>query len=228
MSVQALLVRWITPPVTLTMVEQALATVGTEEGFRWVDYRPIPADAQGRHAPRMAVASEDGWFWHHGGFDLGQMSYAIRDVLRGRDWRGASTISQQVARNVFLWQGRNTLTRAVRKALEVPYTILLELFVPKERILELYLNIAEMGPLTFGIEAAAQRHFDKPAAELSPSEAARIIAILPAPRVWSVRGTEANERLPDILANRVPFPDDDGFEQMSDNAWDKVGWGSAF
>ena len=115
-----------------------------------------------------------------------------------------------MARNVFLWQGRSWL----RKGLESWYTLLLELLVPKARILELYLNVAETGPMTFGFEAGAQRHFDSSAADLSPEQAARLAAILPAPRRWNPDSPAAGERAAHTLDNLVPFPGDPGFDAM--------------
>lgn len=215
---QVLAVRFITPPFTLTMVERSLATVGSEEGARWVDYRPLSLDALGEQLPRAAVASEDGWFFHHGGFDLGQLRAALTSSS-GR-LRGASTISQQVAKNVFLWQGRSW----IRKGLEAVYTVLLELLVPKERILELYLSVAETGPLVFGGEAGAWRWYNKPARDLSANEAAHLIALLPNPQAWKITDAHAHERAREILAARVPFPGDPGFEQMQEDAPGRVGW----
>ncbi|HMV65548.1 MAG TPA: monofunctional biosynthetic peptidoglycan transglycosylase [Myxococcota bacterium] len=215
-SLQVLVVRFVTPPLTLTMVQRGWETVGSDDGARWVDYRPLPLDMLGDAVPRAAVASEDGWFFHHGGFDLGQ----IRAAASAGGARGASTISQQVAKNVFLWQGRSW----VRKGLEVGYTALLELFVPKERILELYLSVAETGPMVFGAEAGAQHWYHKAARELTPSEAAHLIALLPNPRVWRVTDARVHERAREILAARVPFPGEPGFDRMAEEAPARVGW----
>jgi monofunctional biosynthetic peptidoglycan transglycosylase len=220
MTAQVTFVRFVDPPATITMLQRAAATVGSEDGARWVDYRPLDAEAQGHHLPRMAVASEDGWFFQHHGFDLGQLGAVLRSLGGGGSPRGASTISQQTAKNLFLWQGRSY----VRKALEVPYTLLLELIVPKERILELYLNIAETGPMTFGAEAGAQRWFSKPANELSAKEAARLISILPYPEGWNVSDERAEARAREIMANRVPFPGETGFDEMVEQAPARIGW----
>jgi monofunctional biosynthetic peptidoglycan transglycosylase len=220
MTAQVVAVRFITPPATLSMVQSAAATLGSEEGPRWVDYRPLAASDLGEQVARSAVASEDGWFFQHTGFDLGQLHAVLSHLGSGNKPRGASTISQQVAKNVFLWQGRSY----VRKALEVPYTILLELLVPKERILELYLNVAQTGPLTYGMEAGAQRWYQKPASDLSAQEAARLISLLPYPEGYTVTEARATERAREILSNRVPFPGDPGFETMAEQAPGKVGW----
>ncbi len=224
MTAQVAAARFITPPATLSMLQSAAATLGSDEGPRWVDYRPLPSADLGEKIARSAVASEDGWFFHHGGFDLGQLRAVLTHLGSGSKPRGASTISQQVAKNVFLWQGRSY----VRKALEVPYTLLLELIVPKERILELYLNVAQTGPLTYGMEAGAQRWYQKPAAELTSQEAARLISLLPYPEGYTVTEARATERAQEILSNRVPFPGDPGFETMVEQAPGKVGWRALF
>ncbi|MFN4144554.1 MAG: monofunctional biosynthetic peptidoglycan transglycosylase [Runella sp.] len=134
-------------------------------------------------APLSAVASEDQLFPQHWGFDFKAMNNAFKYNLKGKKIRGASTISQQVAKNVFLWQGRSYL----RKALEAYFTFLIELIWGKKRILEVYLNVAETGPMTFGYEAAAQRFYGKSSSNLSRTEAARIAAVLPSPKRFSVK-----------------------------------------
>jgi monofunctional glycosyltransferase len=132
-------------------------------------------------APSMAlavVASEDQLFPVHDGFDFAQIRKALQQSERTGHPRGASTISQQVAKNIYLWSGRSY----VRKGLEVWFTLLIEGLWPKHRILEMYLNIAEFGRGIYGVEAAAQIYFHKPAARLSREEAARLAAVLPNPR----------------------------------------------
>lgn len=124
------------------------------------------------------IAAEDQNFLNHSGFDFAELKKVLDSDKKRK--RGASTITQQVAKNVFLWQGRSYL----RKALEAWFTVLIELLWSKERILEVYLNIAETGNLTFGVEAAAQRYFKIPANRLSRSQAARIAAVLPNPKVY--------------------------------------------
>ena len=140
---------------------------------QWRDYEAISP-----HLALAVVASEDQRFLLHHGFDFKQIRAAIDDAGRGRRVRGASTITQQVARNVYLWNGRSW----VRKGLEAWYTVLIELFWPKQRILEVYLNIAEFGPGIYGAEAAAQAFFGKPAARLTRAESARLAAVLPNPK----------------------------------------------
>jgi monofunctional biosynthetic peptidoglycan transglycosylase len=124
------------------------------------------------------VAAEDQKFPYHSGFDLESISDAVEDRLRGDRLRGASTITQQTAKNLFLWPGRSF----VRKGLEAWFTMLLELCWSKARILEVYLNIAEFGRGIYGVEAAAGHFFGKPAADLGPGEAAVLAAVLPSPK----------------------------------------------
>lgn len=141
-----------------------------------------------RIAPNAAlavIAAEDQQFAFHAGFDLKSIRKAIRTNSNSNNKRvrGASTISQQVAKNMFLWSGRSYL----RKGLEAYFTLLIEWLWPKERILEIYLNIAEFGRGVYGVEAAAQRYFRKPAARLSATESATLAAVLPNPRVFKAQ-----------------------------------------
>ena len=139
----------------------------------WRDYSQI--------SPQLAlavVASEDQMFPVHWGFDFKQIKVALDDAGKGRRARGASTISQQVAKNLFLWNGRSW----VRKGAEAWFTLVIETLWPKQRILEVYVNIAEFGPGIYGAEAAAQAFFRKPAARLGRAEAARLAAVLPNPK----------------------------------------------
>ncbi|CBV43347.1 monofunctional biosynthetic peptidoglycan transglycosylase [Halomonas elongata] len=133
------------------------------------------------NAKLAVIAAEDQRFPSHHGFDFVEMRRAVMASLKGSDLRGASTLSQQTAKNLFLWTGRNW----VRKGLEAWFTLLIELLWPKERILEVYLNIAEWDNGVFGLEAAAQHYFGVPAAALTPVQASRLAAILPNPRGWS-------------------------------------------
>ncbi|WP_171230210.1 monofunctional biosynthetic peptidoglycan transglycosylase [Ruegeria sp. HKCCA4008] len=169
----------VNPPVTHTIWSEwrRLGKVERE----WVpieDMAPIMA--------RSVVAAEDANFCLHWGFDV----EAIRDALEDGGNRGASTITQQVVKNVFLWQGRSW----VRKALETSITPVVEIFWSKQRILEVYLNVAETGNGVFGVEAAAQRYFNTSAAKLTSVQAARIAAILPSPRNRSVTDPTARTR----------------------------------
>lgn len=133
------------------------------------------------NAKLAVIAAEDQRFPNHHGFDFVELRRAVMASLNGDDLRGASTLSQQTAKNLFLWTGRNW----VRKGLEAWFTLLIELLWPKERILEVYLNIAEWDNGVFGLEAVAQHYFGVSAAALTPVQASRLAAILPNPRGWS-------------------------------------------
>ena len=172
-----LIYRFVPPPITFLMVERAVQGHGIDH--RW---RPIS-----RIAPavvRAAIASEDSKFCRHHGFDLNAIDKALQHDARGRGrLRGGSTISQQTAKNVFLWPGRSW----VRKGIEAWFTVLIEAVWGKRRIMEVYLNTVEMGPGVYGVEAAAQRYFHTDARDLDPAQAARIVAVLPDPLKWSAR-----------------------------------------
>lgn len=176
-----ILFKWVPIPFTWTMLGQksAASAAGkpTKLNYKWISFDEIS-----KEAALAVVAAEDQKFPTHHGFDFEAMRKAFVSNARGRKIRGASTISQQVAKNVFLWQDRSYL----RKALEVYFTVLIEFIWGKERILEVYLNVAETGQMTFGFEAGAQRYFKKSARQLTRLEAAKIAAILPSPRKWSV------------------------------------------
>jgi len=163
--------RFVNPPFTAMMLQQAMPLASIEHD--WVDRGGIAAAAA-----EAAIAAEDQRFLTHNGFDFASIEKALQDYLDGDGLRGASTITQQVAKNLFLWPGRSF----VRKGIEAYFTLLIEAFWPKERILEVYLNIAEFGPGVFGVEAAASRFFDATAAELTAEQAALLAAVLPSPR----------------------------------------------
>jgi monofunctional glycosyltransferase len=165
------LVRWVDPPITMVMLLQP----GSLRDLKhtWVD-----RDAIAWNAARAVMASEDQRFIEHHGIDFVSLDKALADYRDGDGLRGASTITQQVAKNLFLWQGRSLF----RKALEAYFAVLIELLWTKERILEVYLNIAELGPQVFGVEAAAQEVFGTHAASLSASQAALLAAVLPNPQ----------------------------------------------
>jgi len=216
---QVLAVRWVDPPTTATMVQRVVERGLRGEGWTWVDHRPVPLEQMGSALPRAVVASEDGRFFVHGGFDYEGICAALEANRSGGRLRGGSTISQQVARNVFLVQHRSWL----RKGVEVWYTVWLELLVPKERILELYLNVAESGPHHFGFEAAAQHWYGRPAAKLSREQAARLAALLPAPRSRTPSGSSADKKVGWVARNPVPFPGDPGFDRLEE-AWASTPW----
>jgi monofunctional biosynthetic peptidoglycan transglycosylase len=168
---------WITP----TMIDRKITAItegrDSEIHSDWEPYENIS-----KEAALAVVASEDQLFPQHYGFDFGAMWGAFRHNLKGKKIKGASTISQQVAKNVFLWQGRSY----VRKVLEVYFTFLIEVIWGKERILEVYLNVAEMGKMTFGVEATSLRFYGHGAKSLTRTEAARIAAVLPSPNRFSI------------------------------------------
>lgn len=170
-----LLFRWVPVPFTAVMLEQALLSRSGWQ-HQWVPYERISDSLK-----LAVIASEDQRFpWHHG-FDTQQMSDAWQAWREGRSLRGASTISQQTAKNLLLW----THSDWVRKGAEVPLTAMMELSWPKRRILEVYLNSAEWDDGVYGAEAAARHYFHTSAQALTTEQAIRLAAILPAPRVWS-------------------------------------------
>lgn len=169
--------RWVDPPTSAFMLRDRVeALVNREQGYEfrheWRDWNAIS-----RYAAVAVVAAEDQTFVQHNGFDFQQIDRALADRERGRRMRGASTITQQVAKNLFLWRGQTWF----RKGLEAGLTLLIELAWSKQRVLEVYLNIAEFGRGTWGVEAASQRFFRKSAARLTRSEAALLAAVLPSP-----------------------------------------------
>ncbi len=163
--------RSVDPPVTSVMLQEPGPV--TELRYTWVDRSAIAWDAA-----RAVMASEDQRFAQHHGIDFVSLDEALADYRDGDGLRGASTITQQVAKNVFLWQGRSF----ARKALEAYFAVLIELCWTKQRILEVYLNVAELGPGVFGVEAAAQEYFRTSAASLSAADAALLAAVLPSPK----------------------------------------------
>jgi monofunctional biosynthetic peptidoglycan transglycosylase len=169
--------RWIDPPTSAFMLETRLRAVSEGDRTYRTDYEWVNLERVSPHAAIAVIASEDQQFPFHAGFDLNSIRESVRASERGKKLRGASTISQQVAKNLFLWNGRSF----VRKGVEAWMTVLIELTWPKERILEVYLNIVELGKGIYGMEAAARRFYHKPAARLTSSEAAVLAAVLPNP-----------------------------------------------
>jgi monofunctional biosynthetic peptidoglycan transglycosylase len=168
--------RWVHPLTTAFMVERRLG-FGPGPRCAAIDYRWVNWDAISPTMKLAVVASEDQRFAEHLGFDFESIQDAVEQRIETGRSRGASTISQQVAKNLFLWPGYSF----VRKGLEAWLTIWLEALWPKRRILEVYLNIAQFGPCSFGVEAAARRDFGIPAARLGPEEASLLAAVLPNP-----------------------------------------------
>ena len=173
-----LVLRFVPPWTSAVMVERQLdAWMHHEPDFhlhqRWVPWSRISP-----WAPLAMVAGEDQKFPYHHGFDFDSIHSAIEQADDGRRLRGASTISQQTAKNLFLWNGRSF----VRKGLEAYFTVLIELTWPKQRILEVYANIAELGDGIYGVDAASEAYFHTTPARLGPAQAARLAAVLPSPR----------------------------------------------
>lgn len=172
------LLRWVPPPTSAFMIATRAAALGQGD-FRYSNtYDWEPLERISPHAAMAAIAAEDQQFPFHAGFDFESIRKAVQHNAKSKRKRGASTISQQVAKNLFLWSGRSW----ARKGLEVYFTVLIEAVWPKERILEVYLNLAEFGPGTYGIQAAAQRFFVKDASRLTRREAATLAAVLPNPK----------------------------------------------
>ena len=163
--------RFVPPPITITMLGDVLGGHGVTKD--WMSLNAMDPDMA-----RAAIAGEDSRFCEHNGFDFGAMANAAYRNAKGGRIRGGSTISQQAAKNAFLWQGGGYL----RKGIEAYFTVLIELLWGKRRIMEVYLNIAETGIGTYGANAGAQRYFGHDASRLSPVEAARIAAVLPLPK----------------------------------------------
>ena len=175
--VYLIVLKWINPPTTVTQLASWVQGHGLKRDY--VDYEDMSPNM------KLAVmASEDQLFPDHNGFDWKSIEKAMKNNSKKkvRRIRGGSTISQQVAKNVFLWQGRSWL----RKGLEVYFTFMIELIWGKPRILEMYLNVAETGKGIFGVEAAAQKYFKKSAKKLSARESAMIAACLPNPKKYKV------------------------------------------
>ena len=166
-----IVLRWAPPPTSAVMLSRTLSEAGHP------DYQWLPLDRISPDAALAVIASEDQQFPTHHGFDIDAIKDAVSQHKQGARLRGASTLTQQVARNLFLWQGRSFL----RKGLEAWLTVLLELFWSKQRILEVYLNIAETGRHTFGIPAASRKFFSRPASAISREQAALLAAVLPNP-----------------------------------------------
>jgi monofunctional biosynthetic peptidoglycan transglycosylase len=173
-----LALRWLNPPTSAFMIESSLAALRAGERdyathYQWVDLEQISPQAA-----LAVIASEDQQFPFHAGFDFKSIREAVRHNARSRRVRGASTISQQVAKNLFLWSGGGYF----RKGLEAGFTLLIEWCWPKDRILEVYLNIAEFGRGTYGVQAAALRYFHENARRLNRADSALLAAVLPNPR----------------------------------------------
>jgi monofunctional biosynthetic peptidoglycan transglycosylase len=172
--------KWFPPFTTPLMIKRSFEAKDPDKPRPTINCVWMRLSDISNNAKVAVIAEEDQNFANHGGFDFKAIEKAIKHNKKSKTVRGASTISQQVAKNVFLWNGRSW----VRKGLEVYFTFLIEHIWGKERILQMYLNIAEMGDGAFGIEAASQKYFHKSASNISPAEAALIAAVLPNPRMY--------------------------------------------
>lgn len=172
--------RFVDPPTTILMIQRSLEkdADGQRRAIKhqWVDYDEISD-----HLKRAAIASEDAHFMTHSGFDMEAIREAFESNKQSNRLRGGSTISQQTAKNIFLWPQRSWL----RKGLEAYFTVLIEVFWSKKRIMEVYLNMIETGDHLFGMEASAQHYFGRPAAQVNQRQAALMVAVLPNPRRWN-------------------------------------------
>ena len=199
------------PPITLTQLSNSVQYGLKRDYLKQADISP--------NARLAAIASEDQRFPDHSGFDIAAIEKSLKP-RKGKKKKlplgaAASTISQQVAKNVFLWQGGG-IWKYVRKVPEVYFTLLIELIWGKQRILEVYLNVIEMGPGIFGIEAASQAYFNKPAKNLTRQEAAMIIACLPNPKKFSVKPASVRVawRYPQILREMHNIEEDEDVAKL--------------
>jgi monofunctional glycosyltransferase len=184
-----LILKWVNPPVTITQFVSLVTGDGLKRDY--IDYGDMS-----NYAKIAVISSEDQLFPEHNGFDWKSIEKArAHNEKHPKKIRGASTISQQVAKNVFLWQGRSW----IRKGLETYFTFMIEIVWGKKRILEMYLNISEMGEGIYGIEAASRAYFKKPALKLTRSEAAMIAACLRNPKLYKVKPISK------FVANRYPW-----------------------
>ncbi len=177
-----LLFRFVNPPTSAFMLAYQLDNPPRPLRHEWVPLSDISP-----WMPLAVVASEDQRFPHHRGVDVDAIRKALSEYKAGEGLRGASTITQQTAKNLFLWNGRSF----ARKAIEAGLAVTIDGLWPKQRVLEVYLNIAEFGPGIYGVEAASQAYFGKPARYLSQAQAARLAAVLPNPKVLSVNSPSA-------------------------------------
>jgi monofunctional biosynthetic peptidoglycan transglycosylase len=172
--------RFVNPPITLLMIQRNIERSSDDKPGKmekkWVDF-----DEMSDNMKRAAVSAEDQLFLKHIGFDVKAIEKAFATNKKGKKIKGGSTISQQTAKNVFLWPGRSW----IRKGFEAYFTLLIEIFWSKERILEVYLNVIEMGDGIYGAEAASQAYYGKSCAKLSRAQAALIASCFPNPRRWS-------------------------------------------
>jgi len=196
-----ILFKFVPVPFTPLMFIRTFEQIGSNDKVVWKrDW--VSIDEMGTSIQKAVIASEDGKFTTHNGFDVKAIEKAYKNNQKGRKVKGGSTISQQTAKNVFLWPGRSYL----RKGLEAYFTVLIEVVWGKERIMEVYLNSIEMGNGIYGIEAASQHWFNKSAKNLTKAEAAAIAAILPNPRVYKAKNSSRYiERRKNAIKRQMNF-----------------------
>ena len=205
--VYILFCKWINPPITLTQTASLLQGYGLHRDY-------VAFTEMSPNIKLAVMASEDQIFPEHNGFDIKAIKKAITyNKKHATKVRGASTISQQVAKNVFLWQGRSMF----RKGLEVYFTFMIEKIWSKKRILEMYLNVAEMGKGIFGVQAAAKAYFNKDAKNLTWAEAAMIAAALPNPKVYTIKPMSGYvaKRYPEIMRQMDNLDGDEGIDELT-------------
>lgn len=185
--ISVLLFKWINPFASSIMVQRKADAIFSDKKIKDLQFEWYSYDEISKQMALAVIAAEDQNFPYHFGFDFGQIEKAIDHHKKGRRLRGASTITQQVAKNLFLWESKSF----IRKGFEAYFTLLIELLWSKERILEVYLNIAETGDMVFGVGAASKIYFRKNPKKLNASEAALITAALPNPKRYSVRKASA-------------------------------------
>lgn len=204
--------KWIMPPITITQISNAVGYGLKRDYVHW--------NQMNRSIKLAAIASEDQSYPDHSGFDWDAIEKSLKPKKKNKKSKiplggGASTITQQTAKNVFLWQG-GYITKYIRKVPELYFTVMIELIWGKKRILEVYLNTIEMGPGIFGVEAAAQHYFKKSAKNLTRSEAAMIIACLPNPKKFTVKpmSRRVSWRYPQILQQMRNIEDDEDIKDL--------------
>jgi monofunctional biosynthetic peptidoglycan transglycosylase len=201
-----LLLKWVDPPITLTQLGSLISGDGLKRDY--VGMKNISP-----YAKLAVISSEDQLFPDHDGFDFKSIEKAMKHNQKSKSLHGASTISQQVAKNVFLWQGRSW----IRKAMEAYFTFMIEMVWGKKRILEMYLNVSEMGTGVYGIEAASQHYFRVHAKNLTRQEAAMIAACLPNPKVYTIKPVSRRvaTRYPWILVQMARLQEDPDIQKLT-------------
>jgi monofunctional glycosyltransferase len=200
-----LILKWIDPPFTLTQLGSLFGGDGLKRNY--VSMKNISPAAK-----LAVISSEDQLFPDHDGFDFKSIEKAMKHNQKSKSLHGASTISQQVAKNVFLWQGRSW----IRKAMETYFTFMIELLWSKKRILEMYLNVSEMGRGVYGIDAAAKYYFSKSAKYLTRTESAMIAGCLPNPKIYTIRPMSRHvaARYPWVLGQMNRLQDDEEIQKI--------------